>query len=103
MPKEATVAHALLSTLAIQLGRCPRYNHRVKSPRVISISVLSLSCMSDRGFRPLPHLWIKNRSEYITQSTPLSVSSTFCPTFERHPLEMPGTLITFLLIIAPST
>jgi hypothetical protein len=34
-PNEATVAHALLSILAIQLGRCPRYNQRVKSPRVI--------------------------------------------------------------------
>jgi hypothetical protein len=34
-PVEATVAHTLLSVLAIQLGRCPRYNHRVMSPRFI--------------------------------------------------------------------
>ena len=35
-PVEATTAHTLLSVLAIQLGRCPRYNHRVMSPFVIS-------------------------------------------------------------------
>ena len=31
MPDEATAADALFIILAIQFGRCPRYNHRVKS------------------------------------------------------------------------
>jgi hypothetical protein len=30
---------ALFIILAIQLGRCPRYNHRVKSLRVISATI----------------------------------------------------------------
>jgi len=34
-PDEPTAAHALFRILAIQLGRCPRYNHRLKSLRVI--------------------------------------------------------------------
>jgi hypothetical protein len=42
MPDEATAADALFIILAIQLGRCPRYNHRVKSPRTIKAAVPSL-------------------------------------------------------------
>src|SRR5258708_6686393 len=42
-PDETTAAHALFSILAIQLDRCPRYNHLLKSLRVISASVPSLS------------------------------------------------------------
>ena len=47
-PVEATVAPTLFNALAIQLGRCPRYNHRVKSPFVVSI--LS-SC--EKTFQPV--------------------------------------------------
>jgi hypothetical protein len=47
----------------------------------------------------MPHWWIKNRSEYGTQRTPLSVSSASGPTCERHHREVPGTLMTFLLIV----
>jgi hypothetical protein len=42
-PEEKRAAHARLSILAIQLGRCPRYNHLLKSPRVIeSLTPFSL-------------------------------------------------------------
>src|SRR5260370_12494626 len=62
-PDETTAAHTRLSILAIQLDRCPRYNHLLKSLRVISASVPSLSCTFDQDFRPLPHVWSKNRAE----------------------------------------
>src|SRR5213593_4188756 len=41
MPDEPTAADALFRILAIQLGRCPRYNHRVKSPRAIKAALPS--------------------------------------------------------------
>src|SRR6266487_1390131 len=53
-----------------------------------------LSCKVDQGLGPRPHVWSKNRTESDTHSTPLSVSSTSCPTCERHHREVPGTLIS---------
>ncbi len=37
----------------------------------------------------------------VRSRTPLSVSSTFCPTFERHHLEVPGTLFMSASRISP--
>src|SRR5690242_8909394 len=42
-PDEPTAAHALFRILAIQLGRCPRYNHRLKPLRVIYASARSIA------------------------------------------------------------
>jgi len=39
----------------------------------------------------------------VLRRAPVSVSSTFYPTCERHERAAPGTLMTCLLIVAPST
>ena len=52
--------------------------------------------MFDQGLGPLLHVWIKNRTEPLTQSTALSMSRTACPTCERHHLEVPGTLFEWM-------
>src|SRR5262249_44806283 len=42
-PDEPTAAHTRFSILAIQLGRCPRYNQRLKSVGVTKATVPPLS------------------------------------------------------------
>jgi hypothetical protein len=41
-PDEAAVAHALFRILAIQLGRCPRYNHRWRAALLTNAVVPSI-------------------------------------------------------------
>ena len=67
-PVEATVAHTLLSVLAIQLGRCPRYNQRVMSPFFILAFVFPLcdfSLFVLREVSPAHFAEAQHRSENV--------------------------------------